>query len=168
MTEYHDELSWAYHGEVYGEAMFAEMAAQVDDRDRAARLGVMAAIERQTKEQLGDAMDRAGLDRADEPEIEKGRKLALRAARADWQKFLNSFAPLTGDALERYRIMRDKLAPAEDADAMRALVTHEVVLQAYADRALAGDDRGIECIVDALEGEHLEEARRLLDEAASG
>jgi hypothetical protein len=164
MTSYRDELDWAYHGEVYGEAMFAAMAEVVDHPERSAQLGLLTLIERQTKEQLAPLCDREGIERRDALFEEKGRALAQRAAKPnwDWERFLHTFAPLTGQALLRYRMMRDVLAPEGDAATMRALVTHEEVLQSLADGILAGTDDPARPLVAALQGEHRSEAEKLL------
>jgi len=163
MTSYRDELIWAYDGEVLGEAMFSTMAANVEDRSRAAELAVMALIERQTKEQLGRLLEREGVTRDDERTASKGAELGERSARANWDRFLGSFAPLTSQALERYRTMRDELAPETDAATMRALVVHEEVLQSYADRAIAGEADPVAPVVAALDGANQAVARLLLD-----
>ena len=144
------------------------MAERTDDPVRAGALAIMAVIERQTKEQLAPLLDREGIERDDAPRIESGVRLGERSACADWTRFLQSFAPATGPALDRYRVMRDELAPEADRATMRALVTHEVVLQAFADRVLDGAATAIELIVDALEGDHRDEARRRLDAAPHG
>jgi hypothetical protein len=168
VNTYRDELDWAYHGEVYGEAMFAGMADVARDGEQATQLRLMALIERQTRQQLGTLCDREGIERRDEAFEAKGRAFAERADRPNWdhERFLRSFAPITTEALVRYRIMRDDLAPAGDADTMRALVTHEEVLQTLADGLLAGRDDAAGSLVAALEGEHRAEADRLLGKAA--
>jgi hypothetical protein len=73
MTSYRDELDWACHGEVYGEAMFGAMAEVVDHPERSAQLGLLTLIERQTKEQLAPLCDRVGIERRDALFEEKGR-----------------------------------------------------------------------------------------------
>ena len=166
MTSYHDELIWAYDGEVLGEAMFASMAAQLEDRGRAGEMAVMAMLERQTREQLGRLLAREGIVRDDNRPIAKGEELGERSARANWDRFLASFAPLTSEALVRYRTMRDDLAPESDRATMDALVTHEEVLQAYADRAIAGEGDPAAPVVAALEGANQTMARLLLDATA--
>jgi hypothetical protein len=167
MTSYRDELDWAYHGEVYGEAMFAAMADVVEDPQRSAQLGVLALVERQTKEQLAPLCDREGIERDDAPWEVRGRGLAERAARPnwDWERFLRTFEPLTDQALLRYRSMRDVLAPEGDAATMRSLVIHEEVLQRYAKRSLAGEEEPTAPLLDALEGEHRRSAEQLLRDA---
>jgi hypothetical protein len=166
VTNYRDELDWAYHGEVFGEALFAAMAEAVGQPEPSIQLGLLTLIERQTKEQLAPLCDREGVTRNDAPFEEQGRKLAERSSRPnwDWERFLRSFAPLTEQALLRYRLMRDELAPDGDAAAMRALVTHEEVLQALADGLLAGDEDPARRLVSALEGDH----RRAADELLRG
>lgn len=169
MTSYRDELDWAYHGEVYGEAMFAGMAEAVADPTRSAHLGVMAIVERQTKEQLAPLCDREGIERDDARFEAKGRALAERAARPnwDWDRFLHTFEPITDQALLRYRSMQQVLAPGGDAATMRSLVTHEEVLQRYAQIALAGEPDPVGPLLGALEGEHRRAAQELLDQAAA-
>lgn len=164
VTSYRDELDWAYHGEVIGEAMFATMAEAAGDPRRAAQLGLLALIERQTKEQLAPLLEREGIVRRDEPYEAKGRALGERANRPnwDWERFLRTFEPTTQPALVRYRSMRDQLAPAGDADQMRSLVMHEEVLQAFADALLGGAQDPARRLLGALEGEHRAQADKLL------
>jgi hypothetical protein len=120
VTSYRDELDWAYHGELIGEAMFGAMAEAAGDPGRAAQMGLLALIVRH-----------------DEPYEVKGRALGERANRPswDWERFLRTFEPTTQPALVRYRWMRDELAPQGDAQQMRSLVAHEEVLQAFCRRA---------------------------------
>jgi hypothetical protein len=142
-NSYRDELGWAYHGEVYGEAMFSTMADAVDDPERAAQLGLMALLERQTKEQLAALCDREGIVRNDTDAVANGTAVGERARRPTWdhERFLRSFSPITEEALPRYRVMRE-VAPAGDGAVMDALIAHEEALQAAADRLLAGDSGG--------------------------
>ncbi|MFN0088779.1 MAG: hypothetical protein ACKVWR_00695 [Acidimicrobiales bacterium] len=165
MTAYRDELIWAYNGEVLGEAMFATMAEAVSDPARAGQLAVMALIERQTKEQLARLLERERFEPDDSKAIAKGQELGVRSARADWGRFLGSFAPATGPALERYKVMRDELSPAEDRPTMDALVLHEQVVQAFADLALAGDANPAGPTLEALDGANQAVARLLLRQA---
>lgn len=164
VTSYRDELDWAYHGEVIGEAMFGAMAEAAGDPRRAAQMGLLALIERQTKEQLAPLLERDGIVRHDEPYEAKGRALGERANRPswDWERFLRTFEPTTQPALVRYRWMRDELAPEGDAQQMRSLVAHEEVLQAFADALLGGELDPARGLVAALEGEHRAEADKLL------
>jgi hypothetical protein len=166
MTTYRDEMGWAYHGEVYGEAMFSALADAADgagDAERTAQLRLMALIERQTRHQLGALCDREGIERQDEPWEARGRAYGTKAGRPswDWERFWRSFTGITTEALPRYRVMRDELAPAGDAPTMQALVTHEQVLQSFADGLLDGRDDPGRPVIGALEGEHRAEADRI-------
>lgn len=169
MSSYRDELARAYHAEVYGEAIFAAMAAAVEQPERSAQLGLLALIERETKEQLAPLCDREGIPRDDEPLQAKGRALAERAASPNWdyERFLRGFAPLTAEALLRYRVMRDVLAPESGAPTMRSLIRHEEVLQTFADGILAGDDAAARPLLAALEGDHRSAADELLERLAT-
>jgi hypothetical protein len=164
MRTYRDELDWAYHGEVYGEAMFDALAEVAGDGERATQLRLMTLIERQTRQQLAPLCDREGIARRDDDLEAKGRAFAERARKPawDWDRFLSTFAPLTEEALVRYRLMRSQLAPEGDAAVMGALVRHEEVLQSYADGLIAGSPDAAAPLVSALEGEHRAEADRLL------
>ncbi len=170
METYRHELDWAYHGEVLGEAMFAAMADLTADADRAGQLRLMALIERQTREQLGVLCDREGIERRDEPLEASGRRAGEKAGRPnwDWERFLRSFEPATSEALVRYRVMRDLLAPEGDSGAMRSLVVHEEVLQQMADGLLEGRADAAAPLVEALEGEHRREADRVLGITGTG
>ncbi len=158
-SNYNDELRWAYHGEVYGEVWFATMAESVQDPKLAAQLGLVALIERQTKEQLAPLCDREGVKRNEAAAEAKGRAQAERASDPNWEwnRFFRSFAPATDDALKRYRYMRDELAPESDARPMQALVAHEELLQSFVDGILANDNpdaESVQSFVAALQGHH--------------
>jgi hypothetical protein len=172
MTTYRDEIGWAYKGEVYGEAMFAALADVAEGAGEAERTGhlrLMALIERQTRQQLAALCEREGIERHDEPWEARGRAYGAKADRPswDWERFWRSFTPITTEALPRYRVMRDELAPAGDARTMQALVTHEQVLQAFADGLLDGRADPGRPVIGALEGEHRAEAERIMQGTAA-
>ncbi len=57
----------AYQGEVLGELLFGGIADQLDDPDQAAKMRVLATLERRTKEAAAPALERAGLSTDPDP-----------------------------------------------------------------------------------------------------
>ena len=166
---YQDELGWAYHGEVYGEAMFDGMAETARDPRHGEQLRLMALLERQTKEQLAPLCDREGVTRDDPVHRADGTAFAERSRRPDWdhERFLRSFESITSHALPRYRAMRDHLAPAADVTVMDALIAHEEALQGYADRLLAGEADATGTFLEALVAPYRHAAEAQLGESRS-
>lgn len=161
MTIYHDELVWAYDGEVMGEALFTVMADRLGRDQRAGHMALIALLERQTREQLGRLLERDGLAGHDEKAAAKGAELGERSARAAWDRFLASFAPATAQALDRYHAMQ-AMAPEADQPTMAALVAHEEALQRYAELAMASQVDPAAPLLDALDGANAAVARFLL------
>ena len=60
----------AYQGEVLGEALFGGIAEQLDDPEHAAKMRVLATLERRTKEATAPALERAGVPTEPDPEMQ--------------------------------------------------------------------------------------------------
>jgi hypothetical protein len=69
---------------------------------------------------------------------------------------------ITVPALVRYHRNADVLAPPGDATTMAALVTHDEVLQSFADGLLDGRAEPAAALLDALDGPHRQAADALL------
>lgn len=131
------EVIWvrAYQGEVLGEALFGRMADTCEDADRAAKLRVLSALERRTKEAIAPAMGRAGLSTEPDPEM-----LTLAEALAvpiPWEDFLGATEAITQQYIPLYERIGE-LDPSE-REASDLLVAHEAALRAFARAELNGE-----------------------------
>ena len=131
-----DEL-WvrAYQGEVLGEALFGRIADRLDDEERAAKMRMLATVERRTKEAIAPALERAGLPTEPDPEM-----VTLADALAvdlPWEDFLAATEAITEQYIPLYRRIGE-LDPSEQATS-DLLVAHEAALRAFARAELAGD-----------------------------
>jgi hypothetical protein len=139
-----DEL-WvrAYQGEVLGEALFGRIAERLDDPGRAAKMRVLATLERRTKEAIAPALERAGLSTEPDPEMDTlAEALAVDIA---WEDFLGATEAITVQYIPLYERI-GVLDPSERA-ASELLVAHEAALRAFARAELEGDtERSLEQI----------------------
>jgi hypothetical protein len=128
----------AYQGEVLGEAFFGAVAEQLQDEKRAAKMRVLALLERRTKEATAPALERAGISTDPDPEsITTAGVLAGAVSSLAWEDFLGSIEPVTTQYLQLYTRIGE-LDPSEQATA-DLLVAHERALRNFARRELAGD-----------------------------
>jgi hypothetical protein len=127
----------AYQGEVLGEALFGRLADQMDDEDHAAKMRVLAELERRTKEAIGPVLERAGLPTAPDPESLKTAEALAGAAGTPWTDLMATFEPITSQFCAMYRRIGELDPPEREAADL--LVAHELALRAFADAEIAGD-----------------------------
>jgi hypothetical protein len=130
----------AYQGEVLGEQLFGRLAAQLEEdgaAERAAKMRVLATMERHTKEAIAPALERAGISTQADPEmLATAEILAAATAATPWNELVASFEPITA----RYSAMYARIGeldPAEQA-AADLLLAHELALRNFARAELAG------------------------------
>jgi hypothetical protein len=133
-----DEL-WvkAYQGEVLGEALFGRFADQIADEEHAAKMRVLAELERRTKEAIAPALERAGLSTQPDPDSISTAEALAGAGTTPWLELLATFEPITSQFCAMYRRIGE-LDPTERA-ASELLVAHELALRNFARAEIAGD-----------------------------
>lgn len=128
----------AYQGEVLGELLFGGIAAQLDDPDQAAKMRVLATMERRTKEAMAPAVERAGLPTDPDPETEALASALLPGALAmTWDELMATLWPVTAQYIPLYQRIGE-LSPAE-RETSDLLVAHEAALSVFARAEVAGD-----------------------------
>ena len=128
----------AYQGEVLGEILFGGIAAQLDDPDQAAKMRVLATMERRTREAMTPALERAGLSTGPDPETEATAAALLPGALAmTWDELMATLWPVTAQYIPLYQRIGE-LSPAERETA-DLLVAHEAALSVFARAEVAGD-----------------------------
>jgi hypothetical protein len=127
----------AYQGEVLGEALFGRMAELIDDEEHAAKMRVLATLERRTKEAIAPALERAGLSTEADPESLSTAEALAGAASTPWKDLLATFEPITSQFCAMYRRIGE-LDPSEK-DASDLLVAHELALRNFARAEIADD-----------------------------
>ena len=149
-ARYLESVQNAWTGEVYGGALFRAAAANTDHADHRAKWLRLADLEDVTRDVLGVVLARHGMAPEAPPDAsERGLEIGRRMASQTWSDALGQFQPITGPAIDRFRQIR-QACPDEDVSAIEFLIDHEVVLQEFADRELAGDTRGSTTSIDAL------------------
>jgi hypothetical protein len=137
----------AYQGEVLGEALFGRIADRLGDPGRAAKMRVLATLERRTREAIVPAMERAGLSTEPDPEMLTLAD-ALAAGDVEWDGFLAATEAITVQYIPLYERIGE-LDPTERA-AAELLVAHEAALRSFARAELAGNPAGSLDAVTAL------------------
>ncbi|HZT64367.1 MAG TPA: hypothetical protein VFA11_01120 [Acidimicrobiales bacterium] len=125
----------SFQGEVLGEAYFSRLAQLAADVEQRAKLEALAALERCTKEMLVPHLQRLGLSTEADQAIVEG---VAAVDHYDWATMLSGLLPVVADYLACYSRLRQIVAE-EDARAAELLIAHEMALELFARRELAGD-----------------------------
>jgi hypothetical protein len=137
------EALWvkAYQGEVLGEVLFARLADQFDDPEKAHKMRALSTMERVTKEALVGPLQRAGISTEPDPDVlAAAESFAEGMAAMSWIDLVSSFEPVTAQYAAMYAHIGE-LDPSERATA-DLLVAHELALRAFGRREGSGDAEG--------------------------
>jgi hypothetical protein len=127
----------AYQGEVLGELLFSGIAEHLTDRDQAAKMRMLATLERRTKEAAAPALERAGISTDPDPEMAATAAAFLPGALAlGWDDLMATIWPITAQYIPLYQRIGE-LSPAERETA-DLLVAHEEALSDFARAEVAG------------------------------
>ena len=134
--EYRDGILSAWRGEQWGREFFELLAAATDNADRRAKWQVLAELERAT----GDVLAPLVADDADASAEERPNLGAAAAAYGalPYAEALQRMMTLVEPAIERFRELLH-MAPEEHREAMQILLDHEVAIEQFAKRELAGE-----------------------------
>ena len=125
---YEASVQAAWAGEVYGEALFAELARLDPGTALGPKWKLLAELERVTGRQLEPLVNRYGFDTEPPGEqVQRGLATAREFAQMPHADFMALIEPYLEEVISRFEAMRDA-APAEDMAAMQLLVDHEVAL----------------------------------------
>lgn len=132
--EYRDGILSAWQGEQWGRQFFELLAAATDDAGRRTKWEVLAELERVTGDTLAPLVaDDASAEKRPDPSAAAAAYGALPYAEA-----LQQMMTIVEPAIERFRELID-MAPEEDREAVQVLFDHEVAIERFAKRELAGD-----------------------------
>lgn len=135
---YLGRVTESYQGEVFGEAIFREMAARADDPETAYKWRVLERLEAETKERLKPLVAALGGDVNEDPAgVEKGVRLADKWSQQSWGQIMEWFQ----SELPKYVRFFEKLeadARSEDRELLARVTAHEVALEEFAAHEVAG------------------------------
>ena len=132
--EYRDGILSAWQGEQWGRQFFELLAAATDDADLRTKWEVLAELERATGDTLTPLVaDDASAEKRADMEAAAAAYAALPHAEA-----LQQMMTLVEPAIERFRKLLD-MAPEEHREVVQILFDHEVAIEQFAKRELAGD-----------------------------
>ena len=140
----------AWAGEMYGEALFSELANLAGGTALASKWKTLAKLERVTGEQLAALVSRYGFDT--EPpgeEVERGLATARKFAEMPHDEFMALIEPYLEDVISRFEALCDA-APAEDRTTMQFLVDHEVALLRFVQLERSGANQDSTRVARAL------------------
>ncbi len=112
------------------------MAAYSKDPEQRANLEVLTSLERCTKELLAPCLERLGISTVPDPSILEG--VANSGTDFDYRGMLEMLPAITTEYLNYYTRLRQLVEPV-DATAVDLLIAHEMALELFARRELAGD-----------------------------
>jgi hypothetical protein len=157
VSEHHGErdglLREAYKGEVFGDAFFGALAAHYDG-ERARKLRSLQAIEARTAMCLQPLLDEAGIDVDDAASARRNGTDIGQKLGNDWDGFVRGLHDALPGFLAQFVRLRE-LAPDPHHPSLRALVAHELTINAFTELELAGHDD----LSGALLQRYLETAR---------
>ena len=136
--EYRDGILSAWQGEQWGREFFELLAAATDDADRRARWEVLGELERATGDTLAPLVaEDASAAASDEKRPDLHAAAAAYGA-LPYADALQQMMTLVEPVIERLRGLLE-MAPEEHRDAVQILFDHEIAIQQFAERELAGD-----------------------------
>jgi dimethylamine/trimethylamine dehydrogenase len=129
---YCTQVANAYEDEVAGEAFFAALADLATTQDAAAKLRLLARVERATAKLLRPVIERHGIAVRAEAELaEEGRLEAPAWTTRDWPDLARRFAEDFPRYIAEFEAI-EAIGPETDRGALRALTRHEIALVAFA------------------------------------
>ena len=131
----------AWAGEIYGEALFSELAHLEGGTALAPKWKTLAELEHVTGERLAPLVSRYGFDT--EPpteEVERGLATARELAEMPHADFMAFMEPYLKEVISSFEVLRDA-APADDRTTMQFLVDHEVALLRFVQLERSGADQ---------------------------
>jgi hypothetical protein len=136
MSDYEELLLEAYKGELFGNAIFGEMAKRDEWLEHRATLEALATIEQRTADMLRPLVDASGADIGDEEQPRReGRELG--AIGGSWEGFVKALFDALPPFLANFVRLREVAADPHDP-ALTALVAHEQTISAFAQLELGG------------------------------
>jgi hypothetical protein len=144
MTQFENDLTELYQGEILGEALFSAMLASAENDDQRLKLASMLQLETETKARLRPAMVALGLSIQEDPAMrEQALATASALAGASWiekmtalnHELTTTFVPRFAEIAEHARASGNQ-SHAELADSM---VAHEAALLELTRRELNGE-----------------------------
>jgi len=123
-----------YQAEIYGETYFEQLLARTKNVEVREKVKALAAVERSTKEILAGPMERLGLSTEPDPSV----VAEARANTADYEGTLRAVPAGAAEFLRHYARLR-QLADQRDLHTVDCLIAHELAVELFARRELAGD-----------------------------
>jgi hypothetical protein len=144
-------LEEAYQGEVFGLAFYSGLAQTFSLPDHAAKWQAMARLEVLTGAVLRPVLARHGIStEPSDVEIKRGLAEIERHAKMTWPQLMQLFSDELDVDIAEYSKLRS-LGNAQDDEALRMLLDHELVAKEFCELELAGHgDRAIAPVLNLI------------------
>lgn len=138
-ADYADAVAAAYWGEIYGIAMYAEIAAGQTDPVHRKHWETLTALEVATEARLCPLFERLGGDVTEHVEEHeaRGRADGARFGAYDWSALMQRFSGVLARVITEYAAI-ERICPPSDAAVCRHVTEHEEVAKSFVDDELAG------------------------------
>jgi hypothetical protein len=131
-----------YQGEVLGEAVFAYHVKHERDASRRYKWANLLQLETETKARLRPFLVSLGLSVAQDDVSAKIDEITAGFETKPWLQHMKEIDEITTFFLEKFRAI-EAVAPAgAERDMARVMVRHEMAINTFAKREMAGDGTG--------------------------
>ena len=128
----------AHQGEALGHAYFSSLARHTANPEHRAKLEALAVLEDSTRKLLEPSMERIGVPTDGEP---APLDVTRDGGEADYPAVLEPIPRLAAEYLQYYVELR-ALVEERDAPTIDLLIAHELALEVFVRRELAGETEG--------------------------
>jgi hypothetical protein len=150
---YAEGLRHFYEGEIFGERVFAALAAAARSSREAAQFSTLARLETGTKTALAPLLRRHGVDLCEDAVDLSAIPERLAAYGAlPWRDFCRQTADRLAAVTLRYLAIA-ALGPPEDHQALSRFVAHEAALCLWAEREAEGRSDALEAVHALIAGD---------------
>jgi hypothetical protein len=150
-AEFASRLRRALDGEVFGEALFNELAHLAGDGWEPSTLASLAMLEREMRGALEDLCRRHDVESPDaRSAAARGVEAAATLSGATWASFVDGFGTATDGALRGYAKLR-AVAPNAGDPILELLTAHEEALADFARLVVAGEESPLRSVAVVTE-----------------
>ena len=150
--DYNAGLCQAYEGEVFGEAFWSSMAANVEDYELRSKFDALTLLERETGTRLRPLVEKLDIF-IDKTSLlqDKGAREGDAMVKIPWAELL----PQIKSEFERSLRWSEQLlsmAPNSDKKLLSFYIQHQKALLDFADRKMYGDKRSLDSVHTLVNG----------------
>jgi len=140
-----------YQGEVLGEAFFAHCVRHEADDVRRRKWATLLQLETETKARLRPFLIELGLGVAQDDVGSRIDEITAGFESKSWQQHMREIDEITTFFLEKFRAIEAAAPAGRERDMASAMVLHEVAINNFAKRELAGGSDSLRDVTAQLQ-----------------